>query len=786
MQNNEMIDTINASIYWKDNNGCYLNCNKYFLNYLGMKSKKEIIGKSDYDLYSKLDADKIRKIDISVMVNGNFYGEEYITIHGETKIFLTSKIKFLDIEGNAIGISGNSVDITALKKSIESEKRQAVMDEEAKVIQVIDLVNASIYWKDKDGRYLGCNKYVLEMAGLNSRDEIIGKTDFELLWHADAPRIRKIDESVLKTGSYQGEEYTRVANNKEKFLLTSKNRLLTHNGEVIGITGTSIDITAQKDAEKLKHENIKLEAQNKLNKIIVENEVHKLEVKKHKAEAERLRLENEVHKLENEKQNAILEEQERFRKIVGQMVHDIRSPLSSLKTLVDESSRAIPEEDRITLRQAAMRISDIAQHMLGRYKNEAVETEIAEPVLVSTSMIEVLGEKRYEYEAVNFITKFAPDSDFAFIQIEPNQFKRMISNLLNNAVEAIDGKSDGEISLNLYVGTEWVTITVADNGKGMSEELANKLESGIAVTEGKKHGSGIGLTQVRDTVKRNFGEFDIISVPEDGTSIYLKFPKIPAPFWIAEEIKLIKDDTIVILDDDHSIHGAWDAKLAPTLTKIPELTVKHFSIGIEAVSFINSLSAKEKDKICLLTDYELLKQDINGLQVIEQTKIKRSTLVTSHYANPDLQKSMTNLRVKILPKELTAKVKISLDKKIKPGSKKVDIVWVDDAKWFIRDWRRKYTELVIDEYYEPGSFLEDVAQYPLNTKIILDSTYFIDPPHNKAYAGDGYELAQKLHEKGYTNLFLITGDEPASDMVFGYLRVIFKEDHVKIKEIIKL
>lgn len=659
---------------------------------------------------------------------------------------------------------------------------------------IAQMAPAAFYLLDIDGRFISVNEGTLKATGAARKENIINKTVYELYKNKEvADALQKDIDEVIKTGktSTREDKIIDVSTGQYKYFTAIKAPLRDYSGEIFGIIGTSVEITAEKEAERLKHENIKLEAkqlkhenvkleaQNKLNKIILEKSA--LE-----ADTERLRLENKVQKLENEKHKLAAEEQERFRSFVGQIVHDIQSPLSSLRGLVNESSHAIPEKERITLRQASMRISDIAQHMLSRYKNKVDENEMAEPVLVSATMLEILGEKRYEHKEVEFITDFMPSADFAFIHIEPNQFKRMMSNLLNNAVEALENKPDGTIDLSLNVDEEWVMIIVYDNGKGMSKELIDKINKNISVTEGKKHGSGIGMTQIKDTIKRNFGEFEITSVPGQMTSILLKFPKIPAPFWIAEEIKISKDDTIVILDDDPSIHSAWDSKLVPTLTKIPGLKVKHFSVGTEAVSFINSLPDPEKTNICLLTDYELLGQDINGLLVIEQTKIKRSTLVTSHYANKEIRKKAANLRIKILPKELAFAVTINLDKKITPGSKKVDIVWVDDARWFIRDWKLKFPDLTIDAYYDPDSFLEDVAQYPLNTKIILDRTYYDGEGPDRNFLGDGIDLAKTLHQRGYTRLFMITGDEPVSDKVLDYLTVIFKKDDEKIREIAKL
>src|SRR6185437_9270648 len=590
---------------------------------------------------------------------------------------------------------------------------------------IAELIPAPFYWLDLEGRWLGLNILTMERIGVTNKADVIGKNVYETYNDkAIVDKLQKINNEVIKTGkSLQTEDViVDVTTGKTKYFSATRAPLRNKKGEIIGVVGTSIETTAEKEkliaekeAERLKHENRKLEAQNKINQIILEKEA---------AESDRLRLENALHKLENDKHQAAAEEQEKFKKIVGQVIHDIQSPLASLRGMVEDTAGSLPEEKRITLRQASMRISDIAQNMLSRYKNEADDNEPAEPLLVSTALLEVLSEKRFEHKSVIIDTNFKAEAHFAFIQIEPSQFKRMISNVINNAVEALGNKADGQVKVELGVNQEWVFVFIEDNGCGMSQELIDKIEKNIGITSGKKDGSGIGLTQVHETLQRNYGQLTINSEEGEFTEIMLKFPRIMSPFWIAEEIKIIKDDTIVILDDDPSIHGAWDSKLRPTLAKIPEIKVKHFSEGFDAINFINSLPSLEKEKICLLADYELLHQGINGLEVIEKTKIKRSCLVTSHYANADIREDAANLRVKILPKQLAFAVPIILDKKIEPGSKKVDMVWVDDARWFIRDWKQRFANLVIDAYYDPDSFLEDVYQYPLDTKIILDRNYY--------------------------------------------------------------
>lgn len=650
---------------------------------------------------------------------------------------------------------------------------------------IAELIPVPFYWLDVNAVYLGLNTLSVEGLGALKKEDIIGKDTYGLYKNKEvADKLQTTIDEVLCTGvQSQTEDRNIDMTGRVRYFSSTRAALRNKKNEIIGIVGTSIEITAEKEkfiaekeTERLKHENHKLEAQNKLNQIILEKEA---------AESERLRLENQVHKLENEKHKIAAKEQERFKKIVGQVVHDIQSPLAGLRGIVEDAAGSIPEAKRITLRQASMRISDIAQHMLSRYKNKPDSNERSEPLLVSTTLQAILSEKRFEHRNTIIDTEIRANAHFAFIQIEPSHFKRMISNIINNAVQALNNKPGGEVKVELSITSEWVYVFIEDNGCGMSQDLVDKIESNV-ITPSKADGSDLGLIQVRETLQRNYGELSIDSVEDNYTIIMLKFPKILPPFWIAEEIKIIKGDTIVVLDDDPSIHGAWDMKLRPLLAKAPDIKVNHYTEGRDAVDFINSLSAEEKEQICLLADYELLNQGINGLEVIEQTKIRRSTLVTSHYNDPEIRGNSANLRVKILPKPLAFAIPINLDKRIEPGSKKVDMVWVDDARWFIRDWKVRFANLVIDEYYDPESFLEDVYQYPLDTKIVLDRNYYDGEGEGRKYLGDGLDVAKKLHKLGYTRLFMITGEEPEANIIPKYLKIILKEEDDKIKELAKL
>ncbi len=120
------------------------------------------------------------------------------------------------------------------------------------LLKLIDIIPASIYWKDMDGKYLGCNAYMLRKLAGCSLEWIIGKTDYQMLWKEQANKLREVDELVMRTAkpSTLIEEIVTIDGILHIFL-SSKEPMFDENKKVIGIMGVSIDITEKKKTEEL-------------------------------------------------------------------------------------------------------------------------------------------------------------------------------------------------------------------------------------------------------------------------------------------------------------------------------------------------------------------------------------------------------------------------------------------------------------------------------------------------------------------------------------------------------
>lgn len=493
----------------------------------------------------------------------------------------------------------------------------------------------------------------------------------------------------------------------------------------------------------------------------------------------------------NKELRTIIKKQNNFRKSMGKAFHDLQSPLLSMGVVANADE--LPEHKRVALKSAMISAIDITNEALNQFtprKKQLPENSKRQPVLVAAILAEIIEDRKCKYakSPIEFEYKLNNLNAFLFIKISPSDFKRSISNLINNAIDSLP-EIRGTIKVTLKANEEWVYIDIWDDGIGIPEKVLQKLRKGNSVTHGKDEGHGIGMAHVHYTLDKNYGEMDIIlsstRKENHGTTIALKFPKIPSPDWITDEITLTKHDKIIILDDDESNHQLWQQKFSYILEKLPNVKVKYFSSGTKVINYINDLCIAEKEDICLLCDYELINQELNGLEVIKKCGIRRSHLIANHFIDGEVKKHAVQECVKIIPKELTPSVSCKIDQprdKTKNELVNVHMVWVDDepmvAKTIIAEY---YHNLIIDTYSNPFEFLNEVGKYSKETKIILDNYYYA--PDGSTYNIDGITLAEKLHAKGFTNLFLLSGE---SFNVPDYLHLILKSDKEKIKSLDKV
>jgi len=110
---------------------------------------------------------------------------------------------------------------------------------------IIDNITYLVFWKDKSLKFLGCNQRFADAMGIDNPENIIGRTDDDILTDKeDAQKFREVDQRVIETGepaSYK----MKTINNENKWLDVTKLPLRDKSGNIIGIIGIIRDITEQ-------------------------------------------------------------------------------------------------------------------------------------------------------------------------------------------------------------------------------------------------------------------------------------------------------------------------------------------------------------------------------------------------------------------------------------------------------------------------------------------------------------------------------------------------------------
>ncbi len=464
-----------------------------------------------------------------------------------------------------------------------------------------------IFWKNAELNYLGCNKNFSDLVKLNHPLEVVGKSDYDLPWGKDeADFFRKIDQEVMNSQQVSNtEEILRQADGLHKVMLVSKVPIKNSAGSVIGVLGMSTEITQQKKTEQ-----------------------------------------------------ELREAKDTVFKLAAQVAHDIRSPLVALNIFLQDID-ALPEKQRNLMRSATQRINDIANNLLHHYvqQTHSKEAPLAEPII--TLVDSVLSEKRVQFiqRNIQFKENIASNMYDAFVKVDPVAFKRALSNLLNNAAEAI--RDSGIVEVSIEQKQQQLILSIRDTGCGISiDKLSLITQSGV--TFGKQGGSGLGLTYAVEKIKEWQGNYTIKSTLGIGTTVTLTLPLAEPAAWFARPIYFTAHSILVVLDDDPSIHEVWQSRYKELVLHYPTLKIINFYQPADLIEFKHA----NKDKSCLyFIDYELIGKTQTGIELVKTLDIaKQSYLVTSRYEDKKIRQQCIDIGLTIIPKPYSAYIPFNLIK----------------------------------------------------------------------------------------------------------------------------
>ena len=306
--------------------------------------------------------------------------------------------------------------------------------------------------------------------------------------------------------------------------------------------------------------------------------------------------------------------------VAAQVSHDIRSPLSALSMIIS-SLDEVSEEKRFVLRSAFQRINDITNHLQQKGKS-ASNARPGSSFMLIAAIDKLISEKRMQYrERLNIQIRGDLDEGYGlFSSIDPVEFARVLSNLINNSAEAL--VSGGQVVIRITSDRDCSLISISDNGVGIPMEILNQLGR-PGVTYGKVGrsygGSGLGIYHAKRTVEDAGGSMVIESKVGVGTLVKIRLPKEKAPSWFVKSLDVNVEGTVVSLDDDQTIHQVWSRRLSAEDSRSSRFTGEHIilsSIG----EFRDWYANHRRVHSLYLIDFEFLKEKENGLYLGENSR----------------------------------------------------------------------------------------------------------------------------------------------------------------------
>lgn len=503
-------------------------------------------------------------------------------------------------------------------------------------------VPSHVYWLNRDNIYLGCNDAHAKTVGLSSRHQIVGKSNYDMPWHAQAESINSLNQLVMTSGIAQSREETVTIDNIIHTYISEKVPLRNKENEIIGLLGISIDITERKKVD------------------------------------EALRQAKELAEAASQAKSEFL----------ANMRHDIRTPLSGI----------VGFSEILKLESREPRIKEYADNLMASsHALLHLMDEVLEAVRVSSGEIPML-KKKFElkqsfqkiidlYAAKALEKKLSltltMDSKLPnFVIGDKIRLHRIALELIGNALNFTD---TGSVNVQVILAKQEnrqlvIKMIITDTGIGIpkdkQQDIYLQFKRLTPSYQGIYKGAGLGLFVVKQFLDELGGEIYVTSEAQQGTTFTCLIP-LQEP----------------LLDDDYGTDPVEDLKIeqsyltpicqhpAPETVETEPNTNKSYILVVEdngiaqiaAKTLLSALSCKVdiamngKDalNLCEKNQYDLIMMDIglgagmDGYEVTHHLRNKPETkhipiiALTAHAGDDNKQRCIAAGMNAVLTKPLT-------------------------------------------------------------------------------------------------------------------------------------
>jgi PAS domain S-box-containing protein len=405
---------------------------------------------------------------------------------GNVKTVLWNSANIYDQSGkNVVSTIAQGNDITE-RKQVEQALHRAKVDWERTFDSVPDLIAIL----DDKHRIIRANKAMAQALG-TSPEECVGLTCFRCVHGTERPPTFCPHSKALQDGREHTSEIHEDRLGGD--FIVSDTPLIDENGRMIGAVHVARNITQRKEMEN------KLEEYSKQLEDLVEVRTKQLR------DSERLAT---------------------IGATAGMVGHDIRNPLQAIAGslyLAKMDVDAFPDcKDKESLQESLFEIERNVEYINKIVADLQDFAKPLKPSLTNTNLKEIIDELancRNIPENIKLTSRVDPDA--CYILADCTYIRRILNNLINNAVQAMP--SGGELAINAYCEGKYTVIIVEDTGIGIPKEVKGKLFTPLFTTKSK--GQGFGLAVVKRMSEALGGSVAFESQEGKGTKFIVRLAK---------------------------------------------------------------------------------------------------------------------------------------------------------------------------------------------------------------------------------------------------------------------
>jgi len=345
---------------------------------------------------------------------------------------------------------------------------------------LLDTLPNPIYYKNKDGKFLGCNKAFSNLLNIPKKD-VIGKTAHDFFSPEIAIKNEKIDKELLKSlGTNTAEVTLHLSNNHMKHIIINKAVYLNNDGSIGGIVCIMDDIT-----ERIQQKQFLIQ-QGKL-----------------------AEMGDMVAAIAHQWNEPLVE--------LSAQVQDIQTSFL-LNELKDIQVKEFVNDSMIQIKYMSKTLSDFRNFLKPSTKKKLFSIRQS-----FEEIFEIIGKQIF-YSNINMNFNYDFEEELLIYGYE-NEFKQVLLNLINNAKNKIVEKKSNKkfnITINISHCSKYTTIKIIDDGGEIDNKIIDKIFEPYFTT--KKDGTGFGLYMAKVIIEDKMNGSISVQNNDNNVIFTLKLP----------------------------------------------------------------------------------------------------------------------------------------------------------------------------------------------------------------------------------------------------------------------